>query len=77
MSKITAAEFILEVYGEDKQLDGTLLGRFMNCMNINPSQETLKKMGMTEKVGKSDQYVYFKLLARQIVMQYLNSFLHN
>ncbi|XP_056640737.1 myosin light chain alkali-like [Diorhabda sublineata] len=51
--EIETAEFIVEVFGEeDKKLDGTLLGKFMFCMNINPSQERLKTAGLTTKKGE-------------------------
>lgn len=48
---LSAAEFFMETYGENKEIDGIHLGKFMFCLNVNPSQETLKKMGMTAKEG--------------------------
>lgn len=48
----SAAEFAMQVFGSDGAIDGTLLGKFMYCMNVNPSQDQLKKLGMTVKEGE-------------------------
>ncbi|KAJ8917986.1 hypothetical protein NQ315_011439 [Exocentrus adspersus] len=51
-NEVETAEFAFEVFKQDNLLDGSLLGKFIFCCGINPSQETLKKMGMTEKEGQ-------------------------
>ncbi|KAJ8935934.1 hypothetical protein NQ314_012555 [Rhamnusium bicolor] len=45
-------QFAFEVYKTDDTVDGTLLGKFMYCCGVNPSLETLKKLGLAEKEGQ-------------------------
>ncbi|KAG5881858.1 Myosin light chain alkali [Gonioctena quinquepunctata] len=51
-AEIETAEFIIQVFGSDKAIDGTELGQFIYCMGLNPSLDTLEKMGMTKKEGE-------------------------
>ncbi|XP_044756537.1 myosin light chain alkali-like [Coccinella septempunctata] len=50
--EIETAEFAFEVYGENGNLDGTMLGKFMRCMNLNPSLARLEELGATKKPGE-------------------------
>ncbi|CAH1184069.1 unnamed protein product [Phyllotreta striolata] len=51
-SEIETAHFAVEVLGSDKKLDATLLDKFIYCMSLNPSLDTLKKHGFTDKEGQ-------------------------
>ncbi|KAF2887796.1 hypothetical protein ILUMI_18377, partial [Ignelater luminosus] len=51
-SDIERAEFAFGIYADDGMLDGTQLGTVLRALNLNPSLESLEKLGATKKKGE-------------------------
>lgn len=39
--------------GRDGLVDGNKVGDFLRCLGLNPTEEMVKKVGGTDKMGKS------------------------
>ncbi|KAK4880943.1 hypothetical protein RN001_004262 [Aquatica leii] len=51
-SEIEDAEFAFKIYADDGALDATALGTVLRALNLNPSLESLEKLGATKKKGE-------------------------
>ncbi|KAB0790604.1 hypothetical protein PPYR_05255 [Photinus pyralis] len=50
--EIEDAEFAFDIYADDGVLDGTMLGKVLRALQLNPSLESLEKLGATKKKGE-------------------------
>ncbi|KAF5304376.1 hypothetical protein FQA39_LY09755 [Lamprigera yunnana] len=51
-SEIEDAEFAFDIYADDGILDSTSLGTVLRVLKLNPSLESLEKLGATKKKGE-------------------------
>ncbi|XP_019874676.2 myosin light chain alkali-like [Aethina tumida] len=52
--EIEDAEFAYNVYGSKGVMDAFYLPKLVRCLNLNPSLETLEKLGATKKEGEKE-----------------------